>query len=60
MAHERTTFFKIDRKLLESEWWVSEPFSKPQAWVDLIGLANYGDVKRMEGEKWSHTLAGKS
>lgn len=51
MAHERTTFFKIDRKLLESEWWVSEPFSKPQAWVDLIGLANYGDVKRMEGEK---------
>lgn len=51
MAHEQTTFFKIDRKLLDDEFWLSEPFTKPQAWVDLIGLANYGDVKRMEGEK---------
>lgn len=51
MAHERTTFFTIDRKLLESEWWISEPFTKPQAWVDLIGMANYNDVKRMEGDQ---------
>ena len=51
MAHERTTFFKIDRKLIDGDWWLSEPFTKPQAWVDLIGLANYGDVKRMEGDQ---------
>ena len=51
MAHERTTFFKIDRKLIDGEFWLSEPFTKPQAWVDLIGLANYGDVKRVEGDQ---------
>lgn len=51
MAHEKTTFFTIDRKLLESDFWLSEPFSKPQAWVDLIGLANFGDVKRIEGSE---------
>lgn len=51
MAHERTTFFKIDRKLIGGEFWLSEPFTKPQAWVDLIGLANYGDVKRVEGDQ---------
>lgn len=51
MAHERTTFFTIDRKLLESEQWLEEPFTKGQAWVDLIGLANFADVKRTEGAK---------
>ena len=51
MAHERTTFFTIDRKLLEDPYWLSEPFTKPQAWVDLIGLANYRNLKRMEGDQ---------
>ena len=36
-------WFKIYRSLINSEYWTSEPFSKPQAWVDLIGLANYED-----------------
>lgn len=39
----RTTFFTVDRKLLESELWLSEPFTKGQAWVDLIGRASYED-----------------
>ena len=34
---------KLHRQLLESEWWVSEPFTKPQAWVDLFGMANHED-----------------
>jgi hypothetical protein len=36
-------FFKIERDFLTSTFWLSEPFTKPQAWVDLIGLANYAD-----------------
>lgn len=51
MAHERTTFFTIDRKLLDSVLWLDEKFSKGQAWVDLIGLANFKDLKRFEGDK---------
>lgn len=39
----RTTFFTIDRRLLEEELWTSEPFTKGQAWVDLIGRASYKD-----------------
>lgn len=34
-------FFKIERDFMASEFWLSEPFTKPQAWIDLIGMANY-------------------
>lgn len=40
---KRTTFFIIDRKLLEDPLWTLEPFSKGQAWLDLIGRASYED-----------------
>lgn len=40
---DRTTFFTVDRKLLESELWLGEPFSRGQAWLDLIGRASYED-----------------
>lgn len=40
-----TTYFKVDRGLLESDLWLSEPFTKGQAWVDLIGMANYADTE---------------
>ena len=36
-------FFKIERDFLSSPFWLSEEFTKPQAWIDLIGLANYAD-----------------
>lgn len=39
----RTTFFTVDRKLLEGKLWLAEPFTKGQAWVDLIGRASYED-----------------
>ena len=42
-------FFKLQRKLLESDLWLKEPFTRGQAWVDLIGLANFADVEKFDG-----------
>jgi hypothetical protein len=36
-------WYKIYRQLLEGEMWLKEPFTRGQAWVDLIGLANHED-----------------
>jgi len=41
MASKPANYFVINRKLLNSERWLSEPFTKGQAWVDLIGLAQH-------------------
>ena len=38
-------FFALDRELLSHEIWLEEPFTKGQAWVDLIGLANHDECK---------------
>lgn len=40
---KRTGFITVDRQLLNSEVWLAEPFTKGQAIVDLIGLANHED-----------------
>jgi hypothetical protein len=34
-------YFKVARSLLEKQLWTSEKFTRGQAWVDLIGLANW-------------------
>lgn len=34
-------YFKVYRPLLEDDLWLAEPFTRGQAWIDLIGLANY-------------------
>ncbi len=36
-----TGFITLDRKLQENWLWLSEPFSKAQAWIDLLFLANH-------------------
>ena len=36
-------WIKLHRKLLENDLWKSEPFTRGQAWVDLILLANHKD-----------------
>ena len=36
-------WFRIERKFLEDEMWLSEPFTKAQAWIDMIGLAQFED-----------------
>ncbi len=37
-------WFKIYRKLCDSPLWLSEPFTRGQAWIDLIYLASYSDT----------------
>lgn len=41
MEEENFGYFSISRKLTESPLWLSEKFTKAQAWVDLISLARY-------------------
>ena len=36
-------WIKLHRRLLKNKLWVSEPFTKGQAWVDLLLLASYED-----------------
>lgn len=66
----QTNFFKIDRKLLDHSLWMSEKFSKGQAWIDLIGLVNHApgyffkrgikvDVKRGQSGKSIKTLMSR-
>lgn len=43
---------KIHRDLLDNELWSDKPFTKGQAWVDLLLLANYKDKNVLIG---SHT-----
>lgn len=40
-------FFKVDRQVFDHWLWEDKPFSKGQAWIDLIGLANYEDGKTL-------------
>lgn len=42
-------FFTIERELLEHPIWMEEPFTKGQAWVDLIGRANFKSRERFYG-----------
>ena len=34
-------WFKIHRSLFDNDLWTAEPFTKGQAWVDLVGNANH-------------------
>lgn len=34
-------WIKLHRKIIKSELWTCEPFTRAQAWIDLILLANY-------------------
>ena len=38
-------YFAVDRQLFDHWLWQQKPFSEGQAWIDLIGLANYEDSK---------------
>jgi hypothetical protein len=40
----KAPYFTLTRKFLESDMWLSEKFTKGQAWVDLVGLANWNDT----------------
>ena len=38
-------FFLVNRSILNHWVWDDKPFSKGQAWIDLIALANHTDKK---------------
>ena len=38
-------YFAVDRQLFDHWLWEQKPFSEGQAWIDLIGLANFEDSK---------------
>jgi len=40
-------WFRVYRDLLSEDLWTSEPFTTGQAWIDLIGMANYADTERI-------------
>ena len=44
-------WIKIHRDISYHEIWSDKPFSKGQAWIDLIILANHSDNKCMVGNK---------
>lgn len=56
-------YFLLNRSIFENELWLSEPFDKNRAWIDMIGNANYeegmffvrgNEVKVKRGElAWS-------
>ena len=41
----------LHRQLTDNPLWIERPFSKGQAWVDLLLLANHADKKMMLGNK---------
>jgi hypothetical protein len=38
---ESNGWIKLHRKIVESPDWLSEPFTRGQAWVDLLLIANH-------------------
>lgn len=53
------TFFKIYRSLLDDPLWLSEPFTYGQAWVDLIGLANFADKDKFYRGQYQRVKRGQ-
>ena len=48
MAKNNCGWVKLHRKLMDNELWLAEPFTRGQAWVDLLLLANHktGFIRR--------------
>lgn len=47
MANESRGWICLYRSITESPIWTDKPFSKGQAWVDLLLLANHEDTKQL-------------
>ena len=50
---------KLYRKLTESALWTSEPFTKGQAWVDLLAMANHTDGRILINGGWFDIQRGQ-
>lgn len=44
-------YIKLYRQVMDNPMWSDKPFSRGQAWIDLLMLANWGDSKVLDGDK---------
>lgn len=52
-------FIKLDRAMFENKMWFAEPFTKAQAWIDLIGMANFADKTKYYNGKFHKIKRGQ-
>ena len=52
-------WIKLHRKLADDPLWLSEPFTKGQAWVDLLMMVNHEDRKIIVRNNIVHVKAGQ-
>ena len=52
-------WIKLHRKLADDPLWLSEPFTKGQAWVDLLMMVNHEDRKIIIRNNIVHVKAGQ-
>lgn len=45
-------WIKLHRKLEQNFLWEEKPFSKAQAWIDLLLIANHDDGKVYRSQRW--------
>lgn len=51
-------YIKLYRQIMDNELWKIKPYSKGQAWVELIMLANHDDADFMLGNQTIHVERG--
>ena len=51
-------WIKVDRKIQDHWLWDDKPFSRGQAWIDLILLANHKDADFVSGLQTVHGKRG--
>ena len=44
-------YIKLYRQIMDNPFWQDKPFSRGQAWIDLLMLANWGDSKVLDGSE---------
>ncbi len=59
MMSDKKDWFKVYRSFLSNPMWLSEPFTKGQAWIDLIGRANYGTTEHIDGPHCNYVYRGQ-
>ena len=51
-------WIKVHRGILENPIWIDRPFSKGQAWIDIILLANHKGKDVLVGNRMQHISRG--
>ena len=51
-------WIKLHRKLMDNDMWLEERFTKGQAWVDLLMMANHEDKEIIFDSHWETVRAG--